>query len=242
MAKRRDFDPYIISELVDIRIKEQVPWKQLPERYMELLPEDSEEAAPDWRTLQNALLDDVGAYAMPTRVHKRMRAKLESEFDKADLGAMLMNVLMTKYGEWNTLKYKMLMNAATAGLQDDDEEKIKTPRFTASDRERMDKLSDDMTAMLFRMSDIMRTMNIEDNSLFQLMEAVDGDAPKLTPYGTQQLPGDVDITEITKKMIQDVSAKTESMMESIQDKHKTMGIGKYRPIPVEEIDLLEIDQ
>ena len=242
MAKRRDFDPNIISELVDIRIKEQVPWKELPQRYMELLPEDSDEGEPDWRTLQKSLLSDVGAYAMPTRVHKKMRAKLAAEFEKADLGAMLMHILMAKYGEWNTLKYKMLMNAATAGMRDDDEEKINTPRFSASDRERMDKLSDDMTSMLFRMSDIMRTVNISDNSLFQLMEDVDGDAPKLTPYGTQQLSGDVDITEITKKMIQDVSDKTTSMMDSIQEKHKTMGIGKYRPIPEEEIDLLEIDQ
>ena len=36
-APKRIFDEEIIAELVDIRMKEQLPWKELPAQYMDLL-------------------------------------------------------------------------------------------------------------------------------------------------------------------------------------------------------------
>ena len=67
-------DSDIISKLINIRIKEQVPWKELPNKYSELLPEEN---IPDWRTLQKAMLEDYERYTLPPHLHRKMRSRLE---------------------------------------------------------------------------------------------------------------------------------------------------------------------
>lgn len=233
-APRREFDPEILSQLVDIRLKEQVPWKALPTRYLELLPTGTREAAPDWRVLQREMMGDLDALIMPTRVHKKMRARLTAEFDKADLGAMMMTVLLARYGEWNLLHSRMLRNAAAAGLQDDVEERLAAPKFTAGDRERMDLLAGEVLSILFRVTELMRTTNIADNSIFKLMESVGGDSPGVRGYAESE-----EAVHVTKRMLLEVREETVKMLEGVNERHKAAGTGHYRPRPVEESDLIE---
>ena len=232
---QRTFEPEIISELVDIRIKEQVPWKELPERYLELLPDSVDEASPDWRTLRREMMRDIDAYVMPARVHKKMRARISEEFDKADLGAMMVNVLMSKYGEWNLLHGRMLRHAAMAGLRDDTDEKQRAPKFGTDDRDRMDKLGSEVLSVLFRITEMMRSVNIADNSIFQLMEDVDGNSPGVRGYNDQQLEEQIAV----QNMIEGIREDTTKMMDAIDDRHKTMGVGSYRVRPERELDLIE---
>ena len=64
----------IISKLINIRIKEQVPWKELPNKYSELLPNED---VPDWHTLQKAIWEDCEKYTFPPHLHRKMRSLLE---------------------------------------------------------------------------------------------------------------------------------------------------------------------
>ena len=233
---KRRFDPDIISELVEQRMLHRVTWKELPDYYMTLLPEDHSETKPDWRTLRNATMDDAEAWLMPTRVHRKMRVKLEQQMDKADLGVMLMSVLASRYGEWNILHSKMLSNAAATGLRDDDEEKLKAPKFTGADRERMDMLANEVTASLFKLSDIMRSMHMDDNALFGLMDTVGGESPGAHETQPEISNETISVLEKLQISVREESAK---MRQEIEASHKRDGIGHFRVISPSDEDLIE---
>ena len=63
----------IISKLIDMRVKEQIPWRELPNKYSELLPDED---IPDWRTLQKSMLKDYEKYTIPPHLHRKMRSLL----------------------------------------------------------------------------------------------------------------------------------------------------------------------
>ena len=233
-GKNRIFDSEIISELVDIRIKEQVPWVDLPDRYMELLPEGTFETKPHFETLRNVMMKDVDAILIPTRVNKKMRARIAAEFDKADLGSMMMTVTMAQYREWDNLHVKMLQYAAVTGVEDDENNpKIK---FSRDDRDRMDKLANEVTSKLFRVMDYMKTIRHDDNSLFLLMENVSGTSPGIT-----ERPIEVDgtVVDTTRELMEEVGKQTQSIMAGILEVHKSSGVGGYRVMPEREVDNIE---
>lgn len=238
----RKFDSEIIEQLVAIRMREQLPWKELPDRYMEFLPPDTEETKPHWKTLQKVMLGNIDSYLMPTVVHKKMRAAIAEEFDKADLGAMLINVLMTNYGEWNTLRMKMLYSAAATGLRDDDESRIRAPKFTIDDRIRMDELGDRVTATVFRLGDFMRSMHIEDNELFQLMERIDGSSPGPIHLGGVKSTVNPSPSDAVQ-MLKQVQEESKAVLELINQRHRKEGRGHYREILegeyIEKTELVE---
>ena len=182
------------------------------------------------------MMKDVDAVFMPSRVHKKMRARMSQEFDKADLGAMMMTVLISRYGEWNLLHTKMLRNAAATGLRDDDEEKLEAPKFTTDDRNRMDELSGEVTSVIMRIGELMRNMHIEDNSLFRLMADVGGVSPAIKPYADDVKgsisPGVIDV-------IAEVKKSSAEMLQEINESHRALGVGHYRPREEVEVDLLE---
>ena len=230
-APKRKFNPDVIAELVDIRIRDQVPWTDMPDRYMDLLPEDSTETKPDYRTLKTAMLNDLDGALMPTRVHKKMRTRLEEEFNQADLGAMLMTVLWSQYGEWHLYRNKYLKYMATAGLPDGE----KGTPFTEKDRERLDELGDKVSSTLFKIMDIMRNVGVSNNSLMNLMVEVEG-GPVAAQAGGKN---DASVIEIQVKALEDVRETTLKMMQSINDRHKAENIGYYRPINEEVSDFEE---
>ena len=236
----RVFEDSVIAEMVAIRIREQVPWKQLPERYLEVVRRDvpdSSETAPDWRILQTAMMSDIDAVILPTRVHKKMRIRMEQEFDKADLGVMLMSVLQSRYGEWNLLHGKMLHHLVAAGVAATDGDEILTsvPSFTSGDRERMDMLAGEVVSIVFRMGDFMRTMHIEDNSLFQLVADVGGSSLSPQPQGV--VTGE-SVSAAIERMSAQVGDQSVQMLQAINERHREVGVGHYRERPVVP-DLLE---
>ena len=234
-APKRRFDEEVIAELVDRRIKEQIPWKSLPDVYMELLPEDSKEKIPDWRTLRNALMEDVDAAYMPTRVSRKMRTRMVQEFDKADLAAMMMTVLTSRYGEWNLLHNRMLKNAAAAGLEDDDEEKLEVPKFTQADRDRMDFLAGETYSVVIKIAELMKTMHIEDNSLFRLVESAGGTSPQVKGYNEDAKA----IESAVASVVDQVKKSSADMLAEINESHRVLGVGHYRVREEPEPDLLE---
>ena len=234
VGKYRIFDPELISELIDIRIKEQVRWVDLPERYMELLSEGTFEVKPHWETLRNAMMRDPDAVLIPAKVNKKLRARIAEEFDKADLGTMMMTVTMAQYKEWDDLHVRMLQYAAVTGVEDDENNpKVK---FSRDDRDRMDKLANEVTSRLFRVMDYMKTIRQGDNSLFLLMENVIGVSPGVTEKPTQ-VEGAV--LDTTREVLEEVGKQTQSIMSGIMDAHRSAGVGSYRDIPERDEESIE---
>ena len=234
IGKYRIFDPQLISELVDIRIKEQVRWVDLPDRYMEMLPAGTYETKPHWETLRNAMMRDVDAVLIPARVNKKMRARIAEEFDKAELGSMMMTVTMAQYKEWDDLHVKMLQYAAVTGVEDD--ENNPNVKFSRDDRDRMDKLANEVTSKLFRVMDYMKTIRHGDNSLFLLMESVSGESPGITEKPTQV---DGTVLETTRELLEEVGKQTQSIMSGIMDAHRNAGVGSYRIMPERDENNIE---
>ena len=230
---RRSFDIDMLEKLMDIRIQEQLPWKALPDRFMELRPEGSKESKPDWRVLQRELMNDVDAHILPTRVHRRMRTRLKEEFSKADLGAMLMSILLSQYGEWNMLHGKMLRYAASVGVNDEADEKVSVSKFIKSDRNRMDFLADKIVASLFKIADIMRTVHLSDSSLLEL---VDGVKHGEVESSTTPAISPAEVAAQTKEAIESVKKVSVGMLEEINAAHRKEGVGHYRVVEEEEED------
>lgn len=230
---RREFSEDNLETLRELRIYEQVPWKGLPARYMDLLPEDNDETIPDWRTLRTAIMKDVASHILPARVHKKMRQRLVEEFDRLDLAAMLMSVLMARYGEWNVLYGRMLKHAANAGLPDDEREE--GIEFSDSERRRMDALANEVLTTLIRVNEMMRQQSIMDSSLTRLVDEVNSGAEVIAGSVKEvQLSSD----EAVKKLISSVKDTTADMLESIDNRHKERTMGVHRSYVEEEEDLI----
>ena len=220
----RTFDESILRELVHIRVVGQVPWTELPDKYMELLPADSMETRPDHRTLRKEIMKNSDIMAMPTRVHKGMKSRLIQEYDKADLGVMMMDVLMSKYGEWNLLHSKMLRYVAASSVQGEDLEGVSV--FTSAERKRMDKLGEDVLSIVFRIGEMMRGMSITDNNLFVLLEQVRGGQMGMETAGGQQMDS---IAMSVSKVLAEVKEASERMLSDVNERHKALGMGHHRP-------------
>ena len=169
-AKRRKFDSLILANLVDIRMRYQTPWKELPEKYMELLPPNSNETSPDWRTLKKAVSDEVGEHLVPPRVMSSMRTYIEEQYEQADIGSMLLTVLIQMYREWNLLHSKKMRHAISTGVRDTSEEQTHVPKFTKADQKRMDDLQEKFTAHSFKLLDLIRKIPAADNILNQFLD------------------------------------------------------------------------
>ena len=226
--KKRSFEPDLIERVMEIRVREQTPWKELPDIYMTLIPEDSKETKPDWTTLRNACINDPDWWFAVSRVTRTMRERIEQEFDKADMLSMLISMLTAKFGEWKRLHDKMIRSLAAEGMRDDDDERISTPEFTREDRDRMDDTGAQAMSYLFKMSDSMRQMPVDDNNLIaEIMNK--GGSVVLTPG--QQLPANA--MEALDSMQAQVHQSNLDMLESINERHKREGAGHYRIIEPE---------
>lgn len=227
--ERTTFDEEILRRLVERKIKEQIPWKEMPTEYMSMLPEDSTEEKPDYRVLKREMMKNADVMVMPERVHKGMRSRLKHEFEKADMGIMLMDVLMSKYSEWNLLHSKFLRYVTASSVVDEPLDGV--AKFTPADTKRKDKLADDVVSYIFRIGELMRGMSLTDNSLFVMLRQVRGEHTGMEPSTDQQ---QISIDESIRQVVDEVSQVSKQMLGNIGTRHKELGIGKFRPLPEEE--------
>ena len=236
-SPEREFKPDVIEELVAIRIREQVPWKALPDRFLvvmdQLYPEHNE-SRPNWLTLQKALMRNTDMMLLPTKVHKRMRVQMEEEFDKMDLGATMMVVLQAKFGEWNLLHGRYLYFLAAESVVGDEEEGVSGRAFSVADRDRMDMLGNEVLTTLFRMGDLMKSVSLQDNSLFNALRDV---RDRALPRGAVVEDGRaIETMEATQRTLAEVGRQSTELLQAINERHRSMGVGHYRERPEVEAD------
>lgn len=221
---RRDFKPSHIAILANQRLTRNYSWERLVDEFMKLQDDGYSEGPPDWRTLRKAILDDSDwGDLVPVRVANNLRMKVLEEFRKVDLGAMLLEVMLTRYSEWAILRDRWLRSNLTL----DDEERVE---FTAREKKRFDELSKEIMGNLKELFDMMGRYGAMGRALQDLLSGVEltvGDGPRV-----------IDSQE-SLASARDVSAQ---LLEQINARHREEGKGHYRAMPaVSEADFLEED-
>ena len=225
-----------VEQLTEARIREGLTWKQLTTRYAEI----SKGGTIDERTIRNAVMKDAGVALLPARIAKQLRHTVNDAFDRADLSKMVVRALVAKFAEWSVLNdralYAMAATGANDGPADKDDENASKLKFTKDDQKRKDKLWDDIMSFFFRGLEIMRQNQAMESDLWSLLGGGQGSAGN-GPPGRRSTLDDVEIV-VTEK-VEVVAQRTLEMLEGVNARHRTEGLGHHRPRPEEMEGALE---
>ncbi len=213
-----------MEELFDIKLSEQIPWKEMPTVYAELTGDTH-----DWKTIRRAMLRDADEL-IPERVNRRVKETVARLNDQTDMVQMILIMLRSRFSEWILLNERRLQ----AALDDPDAagERVK---FGMQEIQRMDEIWNDTQGFFFRISTLMRDLHVDGGAMLQALmpltpEAIiEGEAPKELQVGSME------------EMLEKVQAKTTNMMEGISQRHKDERRGHSRELPALEEDLVEDD-
>ena len=230
MAKNKTIAPEVLNALVDAKVVEQLPWKELPVRYQELTGKKA-----GWRTIHRWVLDEIGNVALPDRVSKGRKDQVTNAFETTNALTLAMDMMVGTYQEWRVLyeRHFRSMAVTEADRADEDVEGRSPIPLTEQELKRMDQLRKEIVSFFLTGVASLKKAQIP-NDLFQQTFG-GGAAVNTSPSPTASYPGG---TRADAAM-----EETWRLLEDLNERHKKERIGYHRPLTIDEdeLDLAEDD-
>ncbi len=215
---RKISDPEVLQTLMEIKTTEQLSWKELAEWYT-----DEYDEPIHGETIRTAILRDAPMSLIPGVVSKKVKAAIDDIWEQVDMMRIIMFMVNARFTEWSQL-YEKMIRASVEGA-----EVPEALKFTPEDQFRMDELYNGTVSFFMRALDAMKTLRQGDTAMRELGGLLIWTKP--SDSGPNPAGGAPDgMTDL----IQRASDTTQSMMQSIQEKHRQDGRGHYRTFAEEE--------
>ncbi|KKN86923.1 hypothetical protein LCGC14_0264860 [marine sediment metagenome] len=223
-APRKITDPVLLEALMDIRVTEQVPWRDMPERYLELTGEEV-----DWKTIRTTLMREYSLELLPERVNKFLRESIDSNTsevqDVMKLSIMAYNI---RFVEWLSLVERQKQSEIDKQVESEDP----SIEFNEQDYTRMDMLWNELMGFNFRM--------------MEMLKSVQGETFAVNIFSGGSKENDTGVVvegsgNWMENIVDKVAATTKQLVVDIDTRHKEEVRGNHRVLPSMEEDLLEED-
>ncbi len=227
---RKITDSDTLQTLMEVKAVEQLSWEQLAEWY-----ENEYNESISGETIRQAVLKDAPMLIIPGLVSKKVKLAIDTIWEQVDLMRIIMFMVNARFTEWSQLYEKMIRSS----LED-----LNTPGaivFSPEEQFRMDDLYNGVVSFFLRALDAMKDLSQANVALPELggLMIWSNSSKK-----EEELGGD--FSSGMSELLQKVTVETQTMLTSIQEKHRIAGRGSYRVIndgdDSDEVDAIEVDE